>query len=632
LIRARSFFPGFSSSPDAQKPILDKVTRRRITTMRRIIVIALVALAPALVSAPAGARSDAESFIEQSATALETDLVSPPRVNGLDGVAAFTEYSGDPLRLIVWPNDTRRYSTDGDQIGVYLCTWAGATGGIDRISAATLLNSEVSPFYEGLSDGVYSPSFVSRTTLIIDSPNSYDDCAAAMIAEAGAHSWNDEGALGILDNSGNSGKATPGTYCNNCTTLATSTFPANQRWAVIEGESVKNFWGFDPHLTTAAHEIGHMISFPHSYSGEVLYDGSGKAYIDEYDNPIDYMSGNDPASLIGRRVEYPYSTLAFNRYRAGWVDPSDVVFFAGGVVNLTIAPVGVDGTQMVILPTGYQYSMLSLDARISSDLDPIPANFEGISAHYIEQWWRDPDDGLVKPIGGAESRVYTYPPSPYSLDHVTPVGEQAQFNLDQGEALLAQGSMMKVLGQTTDGFQVRLIGFDDIADTIFLNDILWLAESGITKGCSDTSFCPTDYVTRGQMAAFLVRALGYPDDGGGNLFTDDDGNLFEGAIDRLAAAGVTRGCNPPANDQFCPNRYVTREQMAAFLVRALGYTDVDPNVQFTDIDGSVFTDAINKLATAGVTKGCNPPENDRFCPTGRVTRAQMAAFLERALG
>jgi len=46
------------------------------------------------------------------------------------------------------------------------------------------------------------------------------------------------------------------------------------------------------------------------------------------------------------------------------------------------------------------------------------------------------------------------------------------------------------------------------------------------------------------MAAFLVRALGCADDGGGDLFEDDDGNIFESAIDKLATAGVTRGCNP----------------------------------------------------------------------------------------
>ncbi len=54
-------------------------------------------------------------------------------------------------------------------------------------------------------------------------------------------------------------------------------------------------------------------------------------------------------------------------------------------------------------------------------------------------------------------------------------------------------------------------------------------------------------------------------------------------------------------------------------------------IDFNDDDGSIFEDAIEKLATAGITRGCNPPENTRFCPTDRVTRQQMAAFLNRAL-
>ena len=44
---------------------------------------------------------------------------------------------------------------------------------------------------------------------------------------------------------------------------------------------------------------------------------------------------------------------------------------------------------------------------------------------------------------------------------------------------------------------------------------------------------------------------------------------IEADIDKLGTAGVTRGCNPPLNNQFCPDSFVTREQMAAFLRRAL---------------------------------------------------------------
>jgi hypothetical protein len=71
--------------------------------------------------------------------------------------------------------------------------------------------------------------------------------------------------------------------------------------------------------------------------------------------------------------------------------------------------------------------------------------------------------------------------------------------------------------------------------------------------------------------------------------------------------------------------------MAAFLVRAFGYSDVG-TASFVDISTSVFADNILKLATAGVTRGCNPPTNDQFCPTANVTRGQMAAFLHRAMG
>ena len=177
--------------------------------------------------------------------------------------------------------------------------------------------------------------------------------------------------------------------------------------------------------------------------------------------------------------------------------------------------------------------------------------------------------------------------------------------------------------------------FVDVSPTHpYYTHIEWIGEQGITAGCNppvNDRFCPDDSVTRGQMAAFLVRALGYLDDGGGDLFVDDDTSVFELDIDKLATAGVTVGCNPPVNDRFCPDDSVTRGQMAAFLVRALGYSDDGGGDLFVDDDTSVFELDIDKLATAGVTVGCNPPVNDRFCPHAAVTRGEMAVFLYRAL-
>jgi hypothetical protein len=175
--------------------------------------------------------------------------------------------------------------------------------------------------------------------------------------------------------------------------------------------------------------------------------------------------------------------------------------------------------------------------------------------------------------------------------------------------------------------------FIDDDGSIFEADIERLAAAGITRGCNPPTndrFCPDASVTRGQMAAFLVRALGLAD-GGGISFTDDDGSIFETDIEKLATAGITKGCNPPVNDRYCPDDSVTRGQMAAFLVRALGLT-ANASHGFVDDNGSIFETDIERLATAGITKGCNPPVNDRYCPTDPVTRGQMAAFLSRAIG
>lgn len=174
--------------------------------------------------------------------------------------------------------------------------------------------------------------------------------------------------------------------------------------------------------------------------------------------------------------------------------------------------------------------------------------------------------------------------------------------------------------------------FWDDDTSVFEGAIETLAAAGITDGCNppdNDRFCPDDYVTRGMMAAFLVRGLNLGN-GGGTDFTDDNGSTFEGAIEKLAAAGITQGCNPPANTRFCPDQFVTRGMMAAFLVRGLNLTN-GGGIDFVDDNGSTFESAIEKLAAAGITQGCNPPTNNRFCPDEYVTRGMMAAFLVRGL-
>lgn len=156
-----------------------------------------------------------------------------------------------------------------------------------------------------------------------------------------------------------------------------------------------------------------------------------------------------------------------------------------------------------------------------------------------------------------------------------------------------------------------------------------IASEGITRGCNPPTndrFCPDDGVTRGEMAAFLSRAFELPSAPSAG-FIDTRGHTFERDVDRLAAAGITRGCGI---ERFCPDRVVTRDEMAAFLARARELGPGEP-AGFVDTDGNPFEHDIDRIAADGITVGCNPPDNDRYCPEDPVRRSEMATFLMRAL-
>ena len=54
---------------------------------------------------------------------------------------------------------------------------------------------------------------------------------------------------------------------------------------------------------------------------------------------------------------------------------------------------------------------------------------------------------------------------------------------------------------------------------------------------------------------------------------------------------------------------------------------------FNDVPNShTFHNDITWLKDADVTRGCNPPTNNLYCPDDNVTRGQMAAFMKRLAG
>ena len=131
------------------------------------------------------------------------------------------------------------------------------------------------------------------------------------------------------------------------------------------------------------------------------------------------------------------------------------------------------------------------------------------------------------------------------------------------------------------------------------------------------------------MAVWMVRVLDRSDPVPVTFtrFADVDASHPHAAfIERLADIGVTRGCGDGRN--FCPDREVTRAQMAALLSRAYGLPE-GPDPSFADVPADAWYAAdVAKLAASGITRGCG--DGTVFCPSRFTTRGQMATFLHSA--
>ena len=171
-------------------------------------------------------------------------------------------------------------------------------------------------------------------------------------------------------------------------------------------------------------------------------------------------------------------------------------------------------------------------------------------------------------------------------------------------------------------------------DAWYRESVVSMEEKGIFEGtdCED-GFCPGDPLKRWQMAVWLVRILDGQDPTpiGESRFGDlDEYEEWIHFIDRLADLEITTGCKTEPL-RYCPSGSVTRSQMAAFLYRAFDLPDAESPAGFTDVSEESWAfDYINALAASKITVGCKS-EPLSYCPSGSVTKAQMATFLYRAL-
>jgi len=169
----------------------------------------------------------------------------------------------------------------------------------------------------------------------------------------------------------------------------------------------------------------------------------------------------------------------------------------------------------------------------------------------------------------------------------------------------------------------------------FYRFIETLLHHGVSAGCGGTNYCPGDFVTREQIPVFTLVAKegsGYaPPACTTPVFTDVPASSgFCRFIEELVRRGVVAGCG---GTSYCPSDPVTREQMAVFVLRTLDESLNPPactTPMFNDVPASSpFCRWVEELARRGVVTGCG---GGSFCPTDGVTREQMAVFIAVTFG
>jgi hypothetical protein len=189
--------------------------------------------------------------------------------------------------------------------------------------------------------------------------------------------------------------------------------------------------------------------------------------------------------------------------------------------------------------------------------------------------------------------------------------------------------------------------FDDVSSgDPYFDYVSLMSNYGITVGCqtSPPLYCPSEAVTRAEMAVFIVRGLNlatntsltYPPTA---YFQDvppsgiTDSEYFP-YVQRLAQLGITVGCQTsPA--LFCPDESIPQAQMAVFVIRAWMLANNIPTLTypttpyFTDVAATdEYFPYIQKMAQLGFWTGCG---GGQYCENSAVTRDQMAPMIMRGM-
>ena len=255
--------------------------------------------------------------------------------------------------------------------------------------------------------------------------------------------------------------------------------------------------------------------------------------------------------------------IAFTSSRTGNYEIFSMSATGSGQVNLTQDPSyhdldpswSPDGTKIVFWAVADADTDIYMMAATGGQQTAVGATGDD---EWGPSWQPLPDFPLV------DAKFSTFNPA---IVWVYEQGITAGCSLERycPNANVTRGEMATFLVRALDLPATATDYFDDDETSTHENSINRIRAAGITSGCAPNKYCPTANVTRGEMATFLVRALELPATLT-DYFTDDETSTHEDSINRVKAAGITSGCTATT---YCPTAPVTRGQMAAFLQRAL---------------------------------------------------------------
>ncbi|WP_075618341.1 S8 family serine peptidase [Paenisporosarcina indica] len=179
------------------------------------------------------------------------------------------------------------------------------------------------------------------------------------------------------------------------------------------------------------------------------------------------------------------------------------------------------------------------------------------------------------------------------------------------------------------------VTFGDVTTHWAKKEIEALATKRIILGVANDSFAPEAKLTRAQFAVLVSRALELDLKAYEGKFSDVPASkdwAYAG-IEAAARAGIING---KLDGSFDPDANITREEIAAIIVRAVNHADasllkdLDTSKVFKD-DANISTFASLSVKQAVALGIVNGRSGNKFDPKASATRAEAAVMLYRAL-